>query len=70
MRIFNDYFYLKNYLNFMSNNVLSFVIKKSLKSLNVGSYSRNGRNSYGRICVFHRGGGNTRKYRLVDFFRR
>ena len=54
----------------MSNNVLSFVIKKSLKSLNVGSYSRNGRNSYGRICVFHRGGGNTRKYRLVDFFRR
>jgi len=24
----------------------------------------------GRICVFHRGGGNVRKYRLLDFSRR
>lgn len=54
----------------MFNNVLSYVIKKSLKILNVGSYSRNGRNNFGRICVFHRGGGNVRKYRVVDFFRR
>ena len=28
-----------------------------------------GRNSYGRITVRHRGGGNTRKYRVIDFRR-
>ncbi len=26
-----------------------------------------GRNSYGRITVRHRGGGNRRKYRIIDF---
>ncbi|MBQ4370213.1 MAG: 50S ribosomal protein L2, partial [Oscillospiraceae bacterium] len=29
----------------------------------------NGRNSYGRITVRHRGGGNKRKYRIIDFKR-
>ena len=29
-----------------------------------------GRNSYGRITVRHRGGGNRRKYRVIDFKRR
>ena len=29
----------------------------------------NGRNSYGRITVRHRGGANRRKYRLIDFKR-
>jgi large subunit ribosomal protein L2 len=29
-----------------------------------------GRNSYGRITVRHRGGGNRRKYRIIDFKRR
>ena len=28
-----------------------------------------GRNSYGRITVRHRGGGNKRKYRIIDFKR-
>ncbi|MEG2000655.1 MAG: 50S ribosomal protein L2, partial [Evtepia sp.] len=28
-----------------------------------------GRNSYGRITVRHRGGGNKRKYRVIDFKR-
>ena len=28
-----------------------------------------GRNSYGRITVRHRGGGNKRKYRIIDFRR-
>ncbi len=28
-----------------------------------------GRNSYGRITVRHRGGGNRRKYRIIDFSR-
>ena len=39
--------------------------KSLLKSLKKHS----GRNSYGRITVRHRGGGNKRKYRLIDFRR-
>ena len=50
--------------------VLNYTIKKILKKLNVGIYSKNGRNNFGRICVFHRGGGNLKKYRLIDFYRR
>ena len=30
---------------------------------------KSGRNSYGRITVRHKGGGNRRKYRLIDFKR-
>ncbi len=37
---------------------LTTVLKKSA-----------GRNSYGRITVRHRGGGNRRKYRIIDFKR-
>ena len=36
-----------------------------LKSLK----KKSGRNSYGRITVRHRGGGNRRKYRIIDFKR-
>src|SRR3546814_17950915 len=50
--------------------ILNYTIKKVLKKLNVGVYSKNGRNGFGRICVFHRGGGNLKKYRLIDFYRR
>ena len=39
--------------------------KSLLKPLNKHS----GRNSYGRITVRHRGGGNRRKYRVIDFKR-
>ena len=40
------------------------------KSLLAPKKKRSGRNSYGRITVRHRGGGNRQKYRLVDFKRR
>lgn len=30
---------------------------------------KSGRNSYGRITVRHRGGGNRKKYRVIDFKR-
>ena len=30
---------------------------------------KSGRNSYGRITVRHRGGGNRKKYRIIDFKR-
>ena len=40
------------------------------KSLLAPLNKKSGRNSYGRITVRHRGGGNRNKYRLVDFKRR
>ena len=48
-------------------SVLSKVAPE--KSLLAPKNKRSGRNSYGRITVRHRGGGNRRKYRLVDFKR-
>ncbi len=39
------------------------------KSLLAPVKKNSGRNSYGRITVRHRGGGNRRKYRVVDFKR-
>ncbi len=39
--------------------------KSLLKPLNKNA----GRNSYGRITVRHRGGGNRKKYRIIDFKR-
>ena len=48
-------------------SVLSKV--KPEKSLLENLKKNSGRNSYGRITVRHRGGGNKRKYRLIDFKR-
>ena len=39
------------------------------KSLVVIKKKHAGRNSYGRITVRHRGGGNKIKYRIIDFKR-
>ncbi len=39
------------------------------KSLLEPMKKKSGRNSYGRITVRHRGGGNRRKYRIIDFKR-
>ena len=39
------------------------------KSLLAPLTHKSGRNSYGRITVRHRGGGNRRKYRIIDFKR-
>ncbi len=39
------------------------------KSLLETVKKNSGRNSYGRITVRHRGGGNRRKYRIIDFKR-
>jgi large subunit ribosomal protein L2 len=39
------------------------------KSLTEVLKKNSGRNSYGRITVRHRGGGNRRKYRIIDFKR-
>ena len=39
------------------------------KSLLAPLKHKSGRNSYGRITVRHRGGGNRTKYRIIDFKR-
>ncbi len=39
------------------------------KSLLAPKNKKAGRNSYGRITVRHRGGGNRKKYRIIDFKR-
>ena len=39
------------------------------KSLLAPLNKKSGRNSYGRITVRHRGGGNRQKYRIIDFKR-
>ena len=44
--------------------------KKPEKSLVVPLKKHAGRNNQGKITVRHRGGGNKRKYRLVDFKRK
>lgn len=42
---------------------------KPERSLTEVVKKNSGRNSYGRITVRHRGGGNKRKYRIIDFKR-
>ena len=43
---------------------------KPERSLLATKKKHSGRNSYGRITVRHRGGGNRKKYRIIDFKRR
>lgn len=43
---------------------------KSEKSLTVGLKKRGGRNNQGKITVRHQGGGNKRKYRIIDLRRK
>ncbi len=43
--------------------------KKPEKSLTVGLKKKGGRNNTGKITVRHRGGGNKRLYRIIDFKR-
>jgi large subunit ribosomal protein L2 len=42
---------------------------KPEKRLTKGKSKSGGRNSYGRVTSFNRGGGNKRKYRIIDFKR-
>ena len=55
---------------FMTVSDFAEITKKSPeRSLLAKKDKHAGRNSYGRITVRHRGGGNRRKYRLIDFKR-
>ena len=56
---------------FMTVSDFAEITKKSPeRSLLAKKDKHAGRNSYGRITVRHRGGGNRRKYRIIDFKRR
>ena len=57
----------RRYMTAPDFSVLSDV--KPEKSLLVKLKKHAGRNSYGRITVRHRGGGNKSKYRIIDFKR-
>ncbi len=55
---------------FMTVSDFAEITKKSPeRSLLAKKDKHSGRNSYGRITVRHRGGGNRRKYRIIDFKR-
>ena len=54
----------------MTGSDFSEITKTSPeKSLCVSLKKNSGRNSYGRITVRHHGGGNKKKYRIIDFKR-
>lgn len=52
-----------------ANDFSDVTAEKPLKSLTTSKTRKNGRNSYGRITVRHMGGGNKRRYRIIDFKR-
>ncbi len=55
----------------MTSSTFKEITKKTPeKSLLAKKKKHAGRNSYGRITVRHQGGGNRRKYRLIDFKRK
>ncbi|MBQ3038774.1 MAG: 50S ribosomal protein L2 [Clostridia bacterium] len=55
---------------FITVSDLAEITKTSPERSLIVSLKKNaGRNSYGRITVRHRGGGNRRKYRIIDFKR-
>lgn len=55
---------------FMTVSDFSEITKTTPERSLLAKKNKNaGRNSYGRITVRHRGGGNRRKYRIIDFKR-
>ena len=55
---------------FMTDSDFAEITKKTPECSLLAKKNKNaGRNSYGRITVRHRGGGNKQKYRIIDFKR-
>jgi len=55
--------------NMTTADFAEITAKSPEKSLTKGSSSSGGRNCYGRITTRFRGGGNKRRYRMIDFLR-
>jgi len=54
----------------MSKKLLTYVFMRLTNRFKIGIFKRSGKNFSGKTCVFHRGGGNKKFYRSIDFFRR
>jgi len=54
----------------LSKPILNYICSKVSKKFKFGTYIKTGKNFSGKICVFHRGGGNKKIYRCIDFYRR
>lgn len=54
----------------MNDLKLNYFFVKFFKKLHFGVYNHSGRNFSGRICVYHKGGGNKLRYKIVDYYRR
>ena len=55
---------------FMSVSTFEEITSTTPERSLLGKISKNGgRNNVGRLTVRHHGGGNTRKYRIIDFKR-
>jgi large subunit ribosomal protein L2 len=50
--------------------MFKFFFSRYLKKYLVGLSCSGGRNFLGRICVYHKGGGNKQRFRIVDRYRR
>ena len=55
--------------NMTINSYEELIVCKPEKSLVYGLRKTGGRNAQGKITVRHKGGGNKRKYRIIDFKR-
>ena len=67
IKVYKPTTYARRNMSVTDYSVLSKVAPE--KSLLAPLKKKSGRNSYGRITVRHRGGGNRRKYRIIDFKR-
>jgi len=54
----------------MSKSLLTYILVKVSNRFKMGTFKRTGKNFSGKTCVFHRGGGNKKFYRSIDFYRR
>jgi large subunit ribosomal protein L2 len=68
IKTFNPYTPSRRQMSVLDKTELTAT--KPEKSLTVSLKKNAGRNAQGKITVRHRGGGNRRKYRLVDFKRK
>jgi len=52
------------------SNYLKYIFSIFNKKLSIGIRPRSGRNFSGKICVYHKSGGNKNQYICIDFYRR
>lgn len=66
---FNPYTPSRRKMSVLHSSEISSGKNKPVKKLVAFTKNKSGRNNQGKITVRHRGGGNKRKYRIIDFKR-